>query len=219
MTTLVIIAKECIPGRVKTRLHPPLNLEQAATLASASLSDTFRAASALEASRRILLFDGNRFPLGSEPYEVIHQVSGDLDMRLGAIFDECEGPTVLVGMDTPQLEAAMLAPLFAKWPTDVDAFLGLAADGGYWTIAMADPDGSLIRGIPMSRDDTGQRQLDRLTEAGLRVGMLPQLTDVDTIADARLVADLAPHTEFSRTLASFDLAAFDLVSFEAGAER
>ena len=71
----------------------------------------------------------------------------------------------------------------------------------------------------MSRDDTGQRQLDRLTEAGLRVGMLPQLTDVDTIADARLVADLAPHTEFSRTLASFDLAAFDLVSFEAGAER
>lgn len=219
MTTLVIIAKECIPGRVKTRLHPPLNLEQAATLASASLSDTFRAASALEASRRILLFDGNRFPLGSEPYEVIHQVSGDLDMRLGAIFDECEGPTVLVGMDTPQLEAAMLAPLFANWPTDVDAFLGLAADGGYWTIAMADPDGSLIRGIPMSRDDTGQRQLDRLTEAGLRVGMLPQLTDVDTIADARLVADLAPHTEFSRTLASFDLAAFDLVSFEAGAER
>lgn len=219
MTTLVIIAKECIPGRVKTRLHPPLNLEQAATLASASLSDTFRAASALEASRRILLFDGNRFPLGSEPYEVIHQVSGDLDMRLGAIFDECEGPTVLVGMDTPQLEAAMLAPLFANWPTDVDAFLGLAADGGYWTIAMADPDGSLIRGIPMSRDDTGQRQLDRLTEAGLRVGMLPQLTDVDTIADARLVADLAPQTEFSRTLASFDLAAFDLVSFEAGAER
>jgi len=219
LTTLVIIAKECIPGRVKTRLHPPLNLEQAATLASASLSDTFRAASALEASRRILLFDGNRFPLGSEPYEVIHQVSGDLDMRLGAIFDECEGPTVLVGMDTPQLEAAMLAPLFANWPTDVDAFLGLAADGGYWTIAMADPDGSLIRGIPMSRDDTGQRQLDRLTEAGLRVGMLPQLTDVDTIADARLVADLAPHTEFSRTLASFDLAAFDLVSFEAGAER
>ena len=209
MTTLVIIAKECVPGRVKTRLHPPLSLEQAATLASASLSDTFRAASSLEASRRILLFDGNRFPLGSEPYEVIHQVSGDLDMRLGAIFDECEGPTVLIGMDTPQLDAAVLAPLFANWPTDVDAFLGLAGDGGYWTIAMADPDGSLIRGIPMSRDDTGQRQLDRLTEAGLRVGLLPQLTDVDTIADARLVADLAPHTEFSRTLASF----------EAGAER
>ena len=205
MTTLIIIAKECIPGRVKTRLHPPLSLEQAAILASASLADTFRAVSALDASRRILLFDGNLFPLGSEPYDVIHQVSGNLDRRLGAIFDECEGPTVLIGMDTPQLDAAMLAPLFNEWPADVDAFLGLAVDGGYWTIAMAKPDGSLIRGVPMSQDNTGQLQLERLTAAGLRVRMLPELVDVDTIDDARLVAGLAPQTEFARTFASFDI--------------
>jgi glycosyltransferase A (GT-A) superfamily protein (DUF2064 family) len=203
VTTLIIIAKECIPGRVKTRLHPPLSLEQAATLASASLADTFRAVSALDASRRILLFDGNLLPLGSEQYDVIQQVSGDLDLRLGAIFDECEGPTVLIGMDTPQLDSAVLAPLCAEWPTDADAFLGLASDGGYWTIAMAEPDGSLIRGVPMSRDDTGELQLARLTEAGLRVRMLPELVDVDTIHDALHVAALAPHTEFARTLASF----------------
>ena len=207
MTTLIIIAKECIPGRVKTRLHPPLSLEQAATLASASLADTFRAVSTLDASRRILLFDGNLFPPGSEPYDVIHQVSGDLDLRLGAIFDECDGPTVLVGMDTPQLDAAMLAPLFGDWPADVDAYLGFATDGGYWTIAMAEPDGSLIRGVPMSRDDTGQLQLDRLTEAGLRVRMLRELVDVDTIEDARHVAGLAPHTEFAHALASFEITA------------
>ena len=205
MTTLIIIAKECVPGRVKTRLHPPLSLEQAASLASASLADTFRAVSALDASRRILLFDGNLFPLGSEPYDVIHQVSGNLDRRLGAIFDECEGPTVLIGMDTPQLDAAMLAPLFDEWPVDVDAFLGFAVDGGYWTIAMAKPDGSLIRGVPMSQDNTGQLQLERLAEAGLRVQMLPELLDVDTIDDARMVASLAPETEFARMFASFDV--------------
>ena len=208
MTTLIIIAKECIPGRVKTRLHPPLSLEQAASLASASLADTFRAVSALDASRRILLFDGNLFPLGSEPYDVIHQVSGNLDRRLGAIFDECEGPTVLIGMDTPQLDGAMLAPLFDEWPVDVDAFLGFAVDGGYWTIAMAKPDGSLIRGVPMSQDNTGQLQLERLAAAGLRVRLLPELLDVDTIDDARLVAGLAPQTEFARTFASFDVTSF-----------
>ena len=219
MTTLIIIAKECIPGRVKTRLHPPLSLEQAATLASASLADTFRAVSTLDASRRILLFDGNLFPLGSEPYDVIHQVSGDLDMRLGAIFDECEGPTVLVGMDTPQLDAAILAPLFGEWPTDIDAYLGLAGDGGFWTIAMAEPDGSLIRGVPMSRDDTGHLQLERLTEAGLRVRMLPELIDVDTIDDARHVADLAPHTEFARTLATLKYSSAETTSPVTGADR
>jgi glycosyltransferase A (GT-A) superfamily protein (DUF2064 family) len=146
---------------------------------------------------------------------VIHQVSGDLDMRLGAIFDECEGPTVLVGMDTPQLDAAMLAPLFGGWPADVDAFLGFANDGGYWTIAMAEPDGSLIRGVPMSRDDTGQLQLDRLTKRGLRVRMLPELVDVDTIHDARVVAGLAPHSEFARTLAAFETVSAERTSPES----
>jgi glycosyltransferase A (GT-A) superfamily protein (DUF2064 family) len=207
VTTLVIIAKECLPGRVKTRLHPPLSLDQAAALAAASLSDTFAAVLDLKATRRILLFDGNLLPLGSEPYEVIHQVSGDLDMRLGAIFDECSGPTVLIGMDTPQLDPAVLAPLFRTWPDDVDAWLGPANDGGFWAIAMAEPDGSLIRGIPMSRDDTGLLQRNRLEAAGLRVGMLAELVDVDTIDDARAVARLAPAGRFAATLAGFELAA------------
>lgn len=221
MTTLIIIAKECIPGRVKTRLHPPLSYEQAAQLASAALSDTFAAVSSLDASRRILLFDGNLLPLGSEPYEVIHQVSGDLDMRLGAIFDECTGPTVLIGMDTPQLDASLLAPLFDDWGanelSDVDAWLGFANDGGYWTIAMKKPDGSLIRGVPMSTTDTGILQLQHLEQAGLNVKMLPELIDVDTIDDARAVAALAPRTAFARTLASFDAVTFGTSPLDAPA--
>lgn len=204
MTTLIVIAKECIPGRVKTRLHPPLTLEQAASLATASLADTFNAVSSLPATRRILAFEGNLLPPGSESYELIHQVSGELDMRLGAIFDECSGPTVLIGMDTPQLSPDLLAPIFDEWPTDVDAWLGLANDGGYWTIAMANPDGSLIRGVPMSRNDTARLQLERLEAAGLRVRRLPELIDVDTIDDARAVAALNPHTQFATTLARFD---------------
>lgn len=216
MTTLIIIAKECIPGRVKTRLHPPFSYEQAATLALAALSDTFVAASALKASRRILLFDGNHLPLGSEPYDVIPQVSGELDMRLAAIFDEVSGPTVLIGMDTPQLDATVLAPLFEVSAfAENDAWLGFANDGGYWTIAMKEPDGSLIRGVPMSREDTGARQLERLTSAGLRVGLLPELVDVDTIDDARLVAGIAPDSNFARVFVSFDIASSDGASLEA----
>ncbi|HWU59682.1 MAG TPA: glycosyltransferase, partial [Microbacteriaceae bacterium] len=57
-TTLVLIAKECVPGRVKTRLHPPFTLEEAATIASACLLDTLAAVAQLPAGRRILYFDG-----------------------------------------------------------------------------------------------------------------------------------------------------------------
>ena len=35
MTTVVVICKEAVPGKVKTRLHPPLTLEQAAEVAAA----------------------------------------------------------------------------------------------------------------------------------------------------------------------------------------
>jgi glycosyltransferase A (GT-A) superfamily protein (DUF2064 family) len=199
-----VIAKETLPGKVKTRLHPPLSLEQAAVLAAAAISDTLSSLASLDADRRILLFDGERTPEGSEDYEVVHQVSGGLDERLAAIFDVCSGPTLLVGMDTPQLTAADLAPAFAPW-AGVDAFFGPAADGGFWALGLAEPRGDLIRGVPMSRDDTGRIQLKRLHDAGLAVHLLPELTDVDTFDDAVAVAALAPGGRFAATLAGFTI--------------
>ena len=121
MTTLIVIAKECLPGKVKTRLHPPLSLDQAAQLAAASLDDTLAAVAPLPATRRVLAFDGQVAPASAAGYDIVPQVSGGLDARLGAIFDGCNEPAVLIGMDTPQVSAAVLAPIFAAWPDDVDA--------------------------------------------------------------------------------------------------
>jgi uncharacterized protein len=208
VTTLVLIAKEPLPGRAKTRLHPPLTLEQAATLAAAAIDDTLLAMQSLPATRRILLFEGNRTPARSEHYDVTGQTTGTLDIRLGAIFDECDEPMLLIGMDTPQLTSDDLAPAFGGWPLDehseIDAWFGPAGDGGFWALGMREPRGDLIRGVEMSQDDTGAAQLARLEHAGLRVGTLPTLTDVDTIDSAREVATLAPHTLFARTLADFE---------------
>jgi glycosyltransferase A (GT-A) superfamily protein (DUF2064 family) len=202
MTTLILIAKETIPGKVKTRLHPPLTLEQAATLAALSIQDTLAAVEPLPATRRVLLFDGAITPAGTDGWDVVHQVAGDLDERLGAIFDEVTGPTILIGMDTPQLSALDLAPAFA-WPAGVDAFFGPASDGGFWALGMRDPRGDLIRGVPMSRADTGRIQLERLLDADLNVSMLPELTDVDTFDDALEVADIAPDTAFAAAVGRF----------------
>ena len=203
MTTLIVIAKECVPGKVKTRLHPPLSLEQAAQLAAASLDDTLAAVRPLPATRRVLAFDGRVAPAASAGYDIVPQVQGGLDARLGAIFDGCTEPALLIGMDTPQVSATVLAPMFAAWPDDVDAWFGPAADGGFWALALRHPDGDLVRGVPMSRSDTGACQLARLRAAGLRVRMLPTLTDVDHIDDAHRVAALAPDGGFAATLAGF----------------
>lgn len=207
MTTIVLIAKETIPGKVKTRLNPPLTLAQAAEVAAAAVQDTLRAIASLPASRRVLLFDGNSLPPGSEDYDVMRQVQGDLDERLAALFDDLDEPTLLIGMDTPQVTADILLPVFESWTDEVDAWFGPAGDGGFWAIGMAEPDGDLIRGVPMSRDDTGRLQLARLHDAGLAVRMLPQLTDVDTIDTAREVAAAAPATRFAEALARIDVKA------------
>ena len=199
MTTLVIIAKECLPGRVKTRLHPAVSYEQAAELAAASLADTLQIGTELAAERRILAFDGLVPPPDSHAFEVIPQSAGDLDARLATVFDAATGPLLLVGMDTPQLRVADLADLF-PWPDDTDFAFGPAHDGGFWALGMREPRGDLIRGVPMSRDDTGVRQLERLMTAGGTIRMLPPLTDVDTIVEAHAVAALAPDTRFARTL-------------------
>lgn len=200
MTTLIVIAKECLPGKAKTRLHPPYSLEQAARIAHASVLDTLHAVSGLAATRRILYFDGDRPPAEAADYEVIQQVAGSLDQRLGDVFDQCEGPTVLVGMDTPQLTTTHLAPLFDEWPNDTDASIGPAEDGGFWTLGLAEPDGDLIRGVPMSRDDTGMLQHQRLLEAGLRTTVLPMLRDIDTADDLDAVAQQIPSSRIAELL-------------------
>lgn len=204
MTTLVLIAKETIPGRVKTRLHPHLTMEEAALIADAAIADTLDALSALRPTRRVLLFDGRQAPPGFDDWEIMPQVEGGLDERLGAMFDACDGPTVLIGMDTPQVSPEDLAPVMEPWPDGVDAWFGPANDGGFWALAMAEPDGDMVRGVPMSRSDTGAHQLLRLESRGLGVRMLPALVDADTIDDAREIAVVAPFTRFAGALRAFD---------------
>jgi len=204
MTTLVVIAKEPLPGKAKTRLHPPLTLAQAAALAAASIDDTIAGVAGLPTTRRVLFYEGSRVPESARGYDVIAQPEGTLDERLAALFDEAVDPMVLIGMDTPQVTAQHLAPAFSGWPASVDVWFGPSVDGGFWALGMREPRGDLIRGVPMSQTDTGAIQRDRLISAGLRVGMLPTLSDVDTIEDARTVARLAPRTGFAAMLNSFE---------------
>jgi len=196
--TVAVVAKECLPGRVKTRLTPALTPEGAARVAAASLADTLATVGALPAARRLLFFDGEVLPEGAAGFDVLHQPGGGLDERLGFLFDAVDGPLLLVGMDTPQCGPADLAPVFDD--PSRDGWFGPAEDGGFWSLALREPSGDLLRGVPMSRDDTGAVQLARLTDAGLDVGILAPLLDVDTVSDAERVAALVPDSRFARAL-------------------
>jgi rSAM/selenodomain-associated transferase 1 len=203
----LVIAKEPVPGRVKTRLTPPFTPDEAALLAEAALTDTLAAVASTPAARRVLALDGRPGDWLPPGFDVIPQRGDGLDERLAAAFAQAHAalplPMVLIGMDTPQVTPCLLGDAAARLAGgDADAVFGPAADGGFWLLGLRRPDRSLLAGVPMSRADTGRRQLDRLAAAGLRIAMMPELTDVDTVTEAELVAGQIPGSAFAAAFGS-----------------
>ena len=103
--TIVVLAKEPRPGRVKTRLQARFSPEQAAALAAAALSDTLAAVRTSRVRRRVLAWEGD--PTGwNRGFEVVVQPDGDLGARLASAFSNVQTtrpgePTLLIGMDPP----------------------------------------------------------------------------------------------------------------------
>lgn len=198
---VLVLAKQPVAGRVKTRLSPPLTPAGAAAVAAAAIEDTLAAVRGVPVARRVLVLDGT-YP--AEGFDVQPQSTGPMDVRLAAAFDDAAAasphPVLLVGMDTPQLGAALLRRAVEAL-LDHPCVLGLAPDGGWWALGLQRPDGDLLRGVATSREDTGAQQHARLVGAGLVPHLLPELRDVDTVEDARAVQALAPDSRFATVLA------------------
>lgn len=224
MSTLIVLAKAPVPGRVKTRLCPPFTPEEAASLAAAALLDSLSIAAATAADHRLLVLDGEpdlelRGAYLDRGFIRRPQVGGTLDMRLAAAFGAAarldQGPALLIGMDTPQASSAVLDEALHALTEDPatgrrgrDAVFAPALDGGFWALGLREPahqrTESLLLGVPMSTPETGAVQLRRLEDAGLDVLQLPTLRDVDTADCAYAAAELRPTTAFARRLAAID---------------
>jgi glycosyltransferase A (GT-A) superfamily protein (DUF2064 family)/SAM-dependent methyltransferase len=210
--TLIVLAKEPVPGRVKTRLQSEFTAPEAAALARASLVDTLGAVLAARASRRVLALEGDPGPWLPAGFTVVGQRGDGLDERIAAAFEDAYdgSPMLLVGMDTPQLRPELLG---FQW-SGYDAVLGLTEDGGYWCLGLRTPDRRALVGVPMSTDHTGRDQLQRLQELGLRVRMLPTLRDMDTPRDAAYLAGEFPSLRVSRLYRRLQHAAHPGLLFE-----
>ena len=215
---LLVLAKAPEPGRVKTRLCPPATPDEAADVAAAALLDTLEAVRAVPGGRPVVALAGlldraerrTELRRALQAMAVLPQRGPDLGRRIAAAHRDTATllpgrPVLQIGMDTPQVEPELLAnaaaPLLSGLGS-VDAVLGPATDGGWWALGLRDPRAAaVIADVPTSRDDTGARTLRALRAAGLRVGLLPELTDVDTADDALAVARAAPESRFAAAVA------------------
>jgi glycosyltransferase A (GT-A) superfamily protein (DUF2064 family) len=214
---LLVLAKVPEPGRAKTRLCPPLTPAEAADVAAAALLDTLGAVCAVPGGRVVVALAG-RLSAAARAADLAAALRGvrtrgqrgpDLGHRITAAHRAAAAllpgrPVLQLGMDTPQVEPALLTeaagPLRGR---GADAVVGPAADGGWWALGLRDPRAAeAIAAVPTSRADTGERTVHALRSAGLRVALLPELTDVDTAADAAAVARVAPWTRFAAAVAA-----------------
>jgi uncharacterized protein len=215
MTAVVlVVAKAPVAGLAKTRLAVSIGFRRAAELAAAAFLDTVDSALAVpDATVACALTGsltsaerGDELASALQGCVVFPQRGRDFGARLANahadVADRFPGaPVVQVGMDTPQVRAPLLTSALARLQ-ETDAVLGPATDGGWWALGLRQPaDAQVLRDVPMSRPDTGSRTLQALRSLGLRVELLPTLSDVDTMDDALAVAAQTPESRFGQVMA------------------
>ena len=122
------------------------------------------------------------------------------------LFNEYQSPTLLIGMDTPQVTPDLLVRCAQRLERGGPgtAVLGTAPDGGWWALGLHRADGAaVLASVPMSREDTAVRTRAALEAIGLIVLDLPELTDIDHFPDAVAVAaQCAPSSRTARVVAA-----------------
>jgi rSAM/selenodomain-associated transferase 1 len=195
---LLVVAKQPVAGRAKTRLCPPLDGETAAALYACFLEDVLATMRRVPEVRRVIAYlsdDDGYFAALAPDMQRVPQRGADLGERLDNLLTDAlhaSAPAaVVMSSDCPTLPARFVAEAFERLRAGADVALGPCDDGGYYLIGLRAPQPRLLHEVPMSTPTVLRDTLALAEELGLRVALLPQWYDVDTADDlARLHAEL-----------------------------
>lgn len=192
---LLVFAKAPTPGKVKTRLVPPLSMEDAAALHRELILRTLRTATACQRISAVELWcapdAGDPFFLHcsavfSIPLRV--QQGNDLGTRMhhaiaatleqGALF------ALLIGTDCPPLTPAYLDDAASALMTmDADVILAPAEDGGYALVGMQRAQLPLFADMEWGNENVLEATRARIKHLGLAGKELPTMWDLDRPQD------------------------------------
>ena len=190
---LVIVAKQPVPGRVKTRLFPKFSPEAAADLYRCFLQDRIQEVISFNGVDRAIAYtpeDAKEtfVSLTSDGFELFAQQGKHLGERLNNIFLEklSQGYEVvsIVDSDSPDLPKTLINESFELLLSrQADIVLGPCYDGGYYLVGMRKPHPELFRNIPWSTENVLSVTLERARRLGLNVKLLSIWNDLDTFED------------------------------------
>jgi hypothetical protein len=205
---LAVMAKAPRPGKVKTRLAPPLTPEQAAAINICFLRDTtenIAAATTSGKSAGIISYT----PVGDEAlfdnllpadFTLIPQRGDGFGERLLATAEDLlacgYGSVCLIDSDSPTVPAGAFEQAVTELQKPGDRIvLGPAQDGGYYLIGLKRAHSELFANITWSTSTVFAETLAAAKSANLETIILPLWYDVDDAATlAILTAELLHQT-------------------------
>ncbi len=192
LCALVVMAKAPRPGKVKTRLSPPLTLEQTAALNVRFLQDTTANLASIAGGAGLIsytpagdeaLFSG----LLPETFALVLQRGEGFGERLLAAAEDIlaigYGAVCLIDSDSPTVPTSAYAKAVEALARPGDRIvLGPSGDGGYYLIGLKQPHKEPFERISWSTGSVLGETLTRCRQAELEVVLLPTWYDVDDAA-------------------------------------
>lgn len=182
---LVIMAKEPVVGRVKTRLANDIGAPAAATIYRKTVANV---AARLSADPRwqtyLSVAPATAVSARSLPQlPRVAQNNGDLGERMQAIFDwPIRGPIIIVGTDIPGIDRPHIERAFRALKGS-DMVYGRTTDGGFWLVGMRRSP-RIIDAFGQVRWSTSETLADCLANlSGYNVKFADRLVDLDDQSD------------------------------------
>lgn len=198
-SALIIMAKEPLVGKTKTRLSPPLSPEQAAAFYEALLLDTIKLCAEIKnidlavasTPPESIGYFVNATPPGTRilPAACEH-IGGCLSLVIGELLDMGYHKVLAINSDGPSLPPNYIDKAIVLLG-NCDLVLGPGEDGGYYLIGLKSHRPPLFEGIAWSTSRVLEQTTAKASQLGLTTALLPSWYDIDTGRDIkRLMAEL-----------------------------
>lgn len=191
---LGIFAKEPVPGKVKTRLCPPLTAAQAARLYRTSLEETV---TSMLPFSPVIFYAGERdfFRRSFPGLVLVPQAEGDLGRRMSRafirLFETGAEAAALIGSDSPDLAPRVVAEAFDALK-DVDVVTSPCVDGGYALIGERRHCPQLFQEIPWSTSEVLSATRRRIGEEKIPYREICSWDDFDDIDSLHRLLQRSP---------------------------
>lgn len=190
---LVVMAKWPEPGRVKTRLCPPLTPEEACALYEAMLRDVLEAAAAFPGVSVIVGYHpperrADFEQLAGQGAVLLEQCGEHLAARMQGCFAEAFSrgfaPVLMRNSDAPTMPAKILTDAIAALADGAQAAFSPDASSGFGVIGLAEDTPKLLE-KPLETANSYEEIRARCAAAGIKAAEVGRWYDVDSAADLK----------------------------------